>query len=734
MKGKLLKRLSAAAAAAAIACSAVPSSAYASSPEIKVTAAAASGNAGFSTNFEDGNVSMFSKRGDSDTSVIKAVTDSNAPSGSTVMSVSGRAQSWTGPSLSVNGILRPGEKYDISVKVKAAWYNTVCISLQHTPGGSDQPQYTNLVKGISQGDYVELNASFSYGADEKDVSIYIETWGEANDLWIDDFTITPSPNNMDPAAPSLKNVYGNMFKFGTATTVSEIAPSSTQELVKKHFNSLTAGNELKPESVLDREACLALAANGDDENPQVTLENAKPILEFARKNNIPMRGHVLVWHQQTPMWFFKENYDPDGAWVSKEKMLRRMENYIKNVFAAVKKDYSDIDFYAWDVVNECFTDGGSPRQAGFPDDSNNNQASPWVKIFGDNSFIKPAFEYAKRYAPEGCKLYYNDYNEYMQKSDAIVELCKEINSDGHYIDGIGMQSHLNVTNNGGSDPFPSVDMYRKALDKFSKTGLDIQITELDATVNDKRFDLQAKYYSDIMDAIVDYKDYISAVVVWGTTDDLSWRADRDPLLFNKDYSVKPCFESIVDGIEYTEPEKQNPTASATAGNGAVKLSWSPVDGAEKYGIAMNINGSWDLVSTTDSTSYEVKGLTAGKEYTFAVIAMFDGAWNLDYSKAVKATPSAAAAQYPTVTSIDYNETYHQFRLKWKAVDGASQYGIAVKLSGKWKVQGYFDPKTTTFTSPKLRAGSTYEMLICAKVNGQWDLSRMTSRSFKVTVK
>ena len=43
------------------------------------------------------------------------------------------------------------------------------------------------------------------------------------------------------------------------------------------------------------------------------------------------------------MWFFKENYDPDGDWVSKEKMLKRMENYIKNVFAAVKKDYSDIE-------------------------------------------------------------------------------------------------------------------------------------------------------------------------------------------------------------------------------------------------------------------------------------------------------------------------------------------------------------------------------------------------------
>ena len=71
----------------------------------------------------------------------------------------------------------------------------------------------------------------------------------------------------------------------------------------------------------------------------------------------------------------------------------------------------------------------------------------------------------ERYAPKGCKLYYNDFNEYMDKKDAIVKLTEEINADGHYIDGIGMQSHLNVTNNGEPTPYPSVGQYRQALEK-----------------------------------------------------------------------------------------------------------------------------------------------------------------------------------------------------------------------------------------------------------------------------
>ena len=184
MNHKPFNALTAAALTAAMLLSSVPAA------EDSTTADAADDESiVFATDFEDGDVSKFSKRGDEDTSVIEAIADDKAPSGSKVMSISGRDQSWNGPSLSVAGLLEPNVKYTISVKVKAAWYNTVCVSLQHTPGGADEPQYTNLVKGISQGDYVTLETSFSFGEDEKDVSIYIETTGEAND------STRPSPDS-----------------------------------------------------------------------------------------------------------------------------------------------------------------------------------------------------------------------------------------------------------------------------------------------------------------------------------------------------------------------------------------------------------------------------------------------------------------------------------------------------------------------------------------------------------
>lgn len=126
---------------------------------------------------------------------------------------------------------------------------------------------------------------------------------------------------------------------------------------------------------------------GDDTAPQISLNEADEMLKFAAANQIPVRGHVLVWHSQTPDWFFKENFDSDGAWVSKEKMTQRLENYIKIVMETLAKDYPDVTFYAWDVVNEAASDAGTIRPAG----SNNevNGQSAWVKF----TAISPIFHW-----------------------------------------------------------------------------------------------------------------------------------------------------------------------------------------------------------------------------------------------------------------------------------------------------------------------------------------------------
>ena len=118
MNNKKFRAFTASALSAALLCTAAANP-IAAVPAVNsgnlTTAYAADSQVVFSTDFEDGDVSKFSKRGDSDTSVIEAIEDAKAPSGSKVMSVTGRKESWNGPSLSVDGVLEPGVKYDISV-------------------------------------------------------------------------------------------------------------------------------------------------------------------------------------------------------------------------------------------------------------------------------------------------------------------------------------------------------------------------------------------------------------------------------------------------------------------------------------------------------------------------------------------------------------------------------------------------------------------------------------------
>lgn len=494
----------------------------------------------YSSDFEDSSASLpFTGRGGVETI---SISTSQAHSGTSSMMISDRTKGWHGPQFLLDDVCESNKEYTVSAYAKAEWYNTIKLSMEYTDTAGER-HYSNLASGISNGDWAEFsNIKFSFTDDVTNVYLYFEC-NDGSNLYIDDFTLSEAPIiPIQEDIASLKDVYSGYFKIGTAIMASNLASPSFMDLVEKHFNeSITFGNELKPDYVLDQAAS---QAKGDNVNPQVNFAQADALLKYCAENKIPVRGHTLVWHSQTPDWFFKEGFSDDGDWVDKDTMLQRMENYIKNVMEGLATQYPDVEFYAWDVVNEAWTDEGVPRDksSSKPGDPN---SSAWVEIFGDNSFIEPAFEYARKYAPAGCKLYYNDFNEYMpSKTTAIYNMAMDLKEKG-LIDGIVMQSHLDVG-------FPTASAYRKAIDKFASTGLDIQITELDITTSDTSetgLKNQAQLYSDIFDVYVDYADSISAVVIWGVTDDQSWRASRVPLLFDENFQAKPAFYSVIDDVE-----------------------------------------------------------------------------------------------------------------------------------------------------------------------------------------
>lgn len=478
-----------------------------------------------------------------------AISGETAHSGSQSLMISNRSSVWHGAQLSSDEFASAGTyhvecyvSYSANYaehKFQLCWQNTI---------GSETSYPTINESSCKTGEWAKLTGTFAVTSEMKNISVYVQTAYTSNptdedliDFYIDDFKCTKiETGNFDIASLSnntpLKQLYSAYFKVGTAVTASELAMEKTKPLIEYHFNSVTPGNELKPDALLNQTQCQK------DNKPAVRLSNgAKSILQYCSDNNIPFRGHCLVWHSQTPEWFFREGFKTDGALLGKDDMTKRMDEYIKAVIELVTTSYPNLNIYAWDVVNEAFGDGnGQLRTAGT---NASKGESLWTKIYGDQSFIDSAFHFARKYAPATCSLYYNDFNEYIDaKRDAIYALVKRLYENGT-CDGIGMQSHLATS-------YPSVSQYETALKKFCEIGCDIQVTELDITIeNGATEKTQAKMYSDLFDLYIKHADNISAVVFWGTQDGTSWRSSKNPLIFNADFEPKESFFSIIDGLE-----------------------------------------------------------------------------------------------------------------------------------------------------------------------------------------
>ena len=340
--------------------------------------------------------------------------------------------------------------------------------------------------------------------------------------------------------PSLRAVFANDFRIGAAVGSQWLFAEPYTEIFLKHFNSLTAENDMKPWSILDRKATLK---NKDPLHAAVDFTRCDRILEFAKNHHIPVRFHTLVWHNQTPKWFFNEKWsEHDNAVTAGADILEaRLTNYIRDVMTHVNNAYPGV-VYCWDVVNEAIEpEHGSP-------DMYRSKNSLWYQIMGAD-FVRTAFSTARKYAAEGQKLFYNDYNCFQSpKLEGITALLKELRKD-HLVDGMGMQAHLTMDQ-------PSAAEFSDALKKYADIGLTVQLTELDIhcpSDSDDAMLLLAGRYGELFDTLVHMKRAgtdLECVTLWGISDKDSWlkgfRGEVSyPLLFDERLQPKKAFEAVI---------------------------------------------------------------------------------------------------------------------------------------------------------------------------------------------
>lgn len=427
------------------------------------------------------------------------------------------------------------------------------------------------------------NSSKTQESTDKPVAAVQETQSQTETN--EETEMTETQEALTEEVPALRDCVEQKMgcRVGCAVTGKEPWDIPLWNLVTTHFNAVTLGNELKPDSLfgysvstcpgtqeaeLNGETITVPVLNYD--GPEKILNKIKQWNDANPDRTIMVRGHVLVWHSQTPEWFFHEDYDKTKPYVTPEEMDKRLEWYIREVlthFTGEDSPYKDM-FYGWDVVNEAIsdatgsyrTDKENPNEDLLEDRHGNN--SSWWHVYGNEDFIVHAFQYANKYAPASLELYYNDYNECQaKKREGIIKLLETVlAADGTRIDAMGMQGHYGVDGPSANDVEVSAKAYGKVVGSVQITEWDLRASDgYDGSAESKEeeYEKQRKTYNLMYMALQSAQNAgvkVSGITFWGTVDKYSWLnfrsdvgggskkdASQCPLLFDGNYEPKPCF-------------------------------------------------------------------------------------------------------------------------------------------------------------------------------------------------
>lgn len=587
-----------------------------------------------------------------------------------------------------------GEEYEFSFWAKLSDdYNKELKDSQKTvqfqpyyENGDGKQEYdtTGLISGTSAqileaGKWTKFEGTYKIPSGAKKVVIRIleqGNWQEPGSCIMGKYYVAnvsmkkitkPKPEieeNIPDWKASVTESLGNGSIAGTAIMSSEISDDTLMALVKKHFNAVTFGNELKPDALFNYQIGQSVdsttitfqgkelkvpVVNDKQENLDFSRADAMldKILEWNNANpndKIRVRGHVLVWHSQTPEWFFHEDYDVAKPYADKETMNRRLEWFIFSVFdhyfgKAANGKYDGL-FYGWDVVNEA-VNGNTYRDDKVISDASDTSTSDtrhgsnsmWWRVYKSNEFIINAFKYANKYAPNDVELYYNDFGETDNtKCEGIVKLINDVKSaDGTRLDAFGMQAHYNV------DGF-SAAQFKSVAKKYAQAAGKVQLTELDfkasstydgtAATRESEYTKMAYCHKNLYEAIKALKEEganVSGITVWGVIEPNSWLHSQSdlgggasgsaqcPLLFDGNYKAKPAYWAYVDATKLQPAIQKVTITEAKDGNiagetytidqGEVQAEFIPVWDAD--GLTVQVKVKDTTVNDADAVTVYV---------------------------------------------------------------------------------------------------------------------------------
>jgi endo-1,4-beta-xylanase len=242
---------------------------------------------------------------------------------------------------------------------------------------------------------------------------------------------------------------------------------------------------------------------------------APKAVEWLTANNIPVRGHCLIW----PGWKYLppelKQYETDP-----EQLRQLARDHIKEMLSAWRGKFAE-----WDVVNEVY------------------MQHAMLDVCGTESLVD-WFKLARELDPD-TKLTYNDasalVNNQPAHQDHYFETIKWLLDEGAPVDIMGFQGHIHTL-------IPPEVTYKR-IERFADLGPEIEITEFDIQTPGVSDEMAARYARDFMIAVFSHPKTIG-IVTWLGSNPLrrmpGRRSRAQTAFYDENWNITPLGQVWLD--------------------------------------------------------------------------------------------------------------------------------------------------------------------------------------------